>query len=373
MKKFILVFVMFLISCSSAPAKAKAFGLSGNFSTAPTSASLSNPEIAGILLTKDWADMEPEEGKYNWTSLDFGIQKIINSGKSVSLNIMAGGARTPDWVKAGSQLFSFIDTNKFHPTYGQVLEMPVYWDPVFLQKKKNFINALSNHIRQKFGAGAVKGVMVSFVASINNDMHVPHDSSDISNWKAAGYTTERMLEAGKETISAWAGAFPRASLKLPIAPTHKDLDGNSTNMAESIVNWAYSEYPDRFFAQVNGFSAQTPRADDPAVRNAVPGTMNYFLKLLLNRPQMGLQMLASASLGASDGCRQNGYISPCLPYDVLLESVARALSYGPSFIEYWSQDADNPELRTALKTAREGMLFVIPPKCVDEMKRAGTW
>ncbi len=336
----------------------------GDYSVKLTNASLNNSAVKGILFGQDWRTLEPSEGNYNWATLDNGLQKIIDAKKAVSLNIMDTGARTPDWVKniPGVQLFFFYDTNKYQSTYCQKLTLPVYWDSIFLRKRKDFINALADHINKKFGSNVVKGVMVSPFASVNNDWFIPHTvgtsacgaEDDIQEWESLGYSNSKMLAAAEETINDWAAAFPGAVLKLPIAFSPQ-IGGNSTDLAEAVVNWAYYRYPTKFYAQMNGFFAQTPVATDPSVKNATPGTINYILKLLTNRPQMGLQMLASATQGNSDGCRQNGKISPCPSYDVLSQSVNGALSYNPSFIEYWSQDADNPQLLPILQNAEQRM------------------
>ena len=271
--------------------------IKGNYSVKLTSASLDNSAIKGILLGQDWRSLEPSEGNYNWTTLEGDLQKMINAGKAVSLNIMDTGARTPDWVKniSGVQLFSFYDINKYQSAYCQKLTLPIYWDSTFLQKRKEFINALAAHISQKFGSNIVKGVMVSPFASINNDWFIPHTvgagacgtENDIQEWQALGYSNSKMLGAAEETINDWAAAFPNAALKLPIGLS-LEVGGSSTDLAEAVVNWAYSQYPARFYAQMNGLSAQIPTATDLKVANATPGTANYIMKLLTNRPQIGL-------------------------------------------------------------------------------------
>ena len=335
----------------------------GSYANQVTNGVLQNPDVIGILIGTSWRDIEDSEGVFDWSRLDERIDQATAAGKAVTLNLFAGGRNTPDWVKQlpGVELYSFIDTSPYHSTYCQEDTMPVFWDPVFLEKKKAFIRAAGERYADN---PDIVGVMVSFANANSNEWHVPHAVGDVcdtqvdqvQDWLDAGYTTTKMLDAGKETIDAWADAFPGQALKLPIAPTHRDLDGSITELAELIVDYGYATYPDRFFAQMNGLSTKIPYADDPDIVNAIPDTPPYFMKLLLDHsPQIGLQMLAGASNGDTDNCRLNGKKSPCPPVDVLQETVEIGLSYHPSYIEYWYVDAENPELRPVLQYANQMM------------------
>ena len=261
-----------------------------------------------------WSLIEQFQGTFIWTTLDEAINNAIKDGKKIVLNLMAGGANTPAWVMSlpGTQLFSFIDTNPYRDTYCQEITMPVFWDPIFLGKKKNFITVAG---KRYAGNNSIVGVMVSFCNPILGDWNVPHavgytcgqNLNQVQDWLDVGYTTEKMFNAGQETIDAWATAFPKKILKLPIGPTHRDLDGDSTNLTESIANYAYSKYPYRFFVQINALNARTYYSSDPDVVNASPGTNAFLYKILFDHsPQIGLQMLDAATNGDQDGCRLNG-------------------------------------------------------------------
>lgn len=307
--------------------------------------------------------IEQVPGIFIWASLDEEINNAINAGKKIVLNLLTEGVNTPTWVMnlPGVQLFSLIDTNQYHEIYCQEITMPVFWDPIFLEKKKNFIQVAG----ERYAANdSIAGIMVPFCHPIYGDWYVPHvvgyvcekNLNQAQDLLDVGYTTEKMFNVGKETIDAWAIAFPNKALKLPIAPTHQDLDGNATNLAESIVNYAYSQYPDRFYAQINGLDIKTPYSNDPAIINASPGTLEYLFKIFLDHsPQIGFQMKAAATNGDIDNCRLNGGDFPCPPYDVLLEAVNIGLSYYPHFIEFWHVDGENPELQPILDYAKENL------------------
>jgi hypothetical protein len=344
----------------------------GSYSNRVRDAGLQNPFVNGVMLNVSWLQIQPNNGAaFDWSKVDYELKKATTAGKDVTFVFQAGGQHTPDWVKntPGVQLISIIDaSNVYHKkTYCQPVTIPVFWDPVFLEKKKNFIAEAGRRYRSNPG---VSGVMVPFANFISGDWHVPHDVDDtgekcgkkfhqIRDWKNAGYTTERMFNAGKETIDAWAAAFPGKALKLPVHPTHKDLEDDkdgtaatASKLAEKIIKYGYEKYPDRFYPQVNTLNAKTPYANDPRIAKADPNTSNYILKLLTNYPnRIGLQMLAAASNGNKDNCRQNRKNKPCDPYKVLLDSVKAGLSYKPRYMEFWHEDAENKALRDVLKGA----------------------
>lgn len=344
----------------------------GSYASRVTEAGLQNPYVNGVMLVISWRQIQRRnEQRYDWTRVDEELKKATAARKDVTLVLHAGGQHTPDWVKEtpSVQLISILDTSNIHheKTYCQAVTIPVFWDPIFLRKKKNFIAEAG----KRYGSNPnVSGVMVPFANFITADWNVPHDVDDtgqkcgkkfnqIRDWKNAGYTTERMFNAGKETIDAWAAAFPGKALKLPVHLTHKDLeddrDGSAataSKLTEKIIKYGYEKYPGRFYAQVNTLNAETPLAGDPTIAGADPNDNQYILKLLTQYPnRIGFQMLAAASNGNRDNCRQNRNKRPCDPYKVLLNSVKAGLSYKPHYLEYWYEDAENSALRDILKNA----------------------
>src|SRR4029077_5058378 len=109
---------------------------------------LNNTDIVGLDIGDQWPDIETTEGVYNWSTIDTQLAQAEAHGKQVVLGITSGGINVPDWLLTeypDIQTFSFIDTNIYHPTYGQELTIPVFWDPTFLGKKIAFIQAAAAH------------------------------------------------------------------------------------------------------------------------------------------------------------------------------------------------------------------------------------
>ena len=103
---------------------------------------LDNPDVAGVSIRQDWADLEPSEGSFNWSFLDSEVAKAAAAGKDVLLRIRTQDGK-PAWVtaavqQAGGLFFNFDDD-------GVPTSIPVFWDPTFLAKKKAMITALGGH------------------------------------------------------------------------------------------------------------------------------------------------------------------------------------------------------------------------------------
>ncbi len=117
----------------------------GVFSLTPpnkpvNAAILGHPSVGGVSIRSQWQVVEPTEGVYNWSYFDSQITRVMNAGKTDPLlRISAGGQNTPQWVfDAGVQTFSFVDTIRYHDTYGQTLTIPVFWDPILEKEEKPY-------------------------------------------------------------------------------------------------------------------------------------------------------------------------------------------------------------------------------------------
>jgi hypothetical protein len=266
----------------------------GSYSNHVTDEGLKNPFITGVMLTVSWGQIQPDSEKdFKWSKVDEELNKAKAAGKDVTLVLHAGGRHTPGWVKhtPGIQLISIVDTNIYNKkSYCQPVTVPVFWDPIFLEKKKKYIAEAG----KRYGTNPnISGVIVSFANFMTDDWNVPHRADDsggecgkkfdqIRQWKDAGYTTEKMFNAGKETIDAWAAAFPGKALKLPLHLTHKGLEDDKdgtpptgSKLAVKITQYGYERYPDRFYVQINWLSAKTPQATDPKVTGADPDSHLY--------------------------------------------------------------------------------------------------
>lgn len=239
----------------------------GIFSMAPSEKDgfpdliLNDLRIVGVDLGGSWGrDFETTEGVYDWSAVDSELAKA-NHGKKVLLRINSGGVNVPDWLLANpnAKTFSFIDQNPYHPTYGQFVTMPLFWDPIFLEKKLALIAAAGAHFA---GHSSIEVVTCSFANAMTGDWNIPSTPEDIANWRAAGYSTETMVATGKLIIDATMAAFPNQNVSLSIGSGPSDLDPGPNYLAATVVDYAVQTYG-RFITQKNSLSATTsdPRSD----------------------------------------------------------------------------------------------------------------
>lgn len=110
-------------------------------------AATANPHILGALLTVYWSEIEPEEGRYDWTNLDRRIQPWVKAGKKVAVRVMwvssgnwpapAADRPTPQWVlRKGAKVAVAEKT-------ARKTEVPLVWDPIYRQSAARFLRELA--------------------------------------------------------------------------------------------------------------------------------------------------------------------------------------------------------------------------------------
>ena len=176
--------------------------------TAASQAALDNPDVMGISIRQGWSDLEPTEGNFDWSFLDSEVAKAAAAGKQVMLRIGTQSGK-PAWVttaiqNAGGLFFTFDDD-------GVPTTIPVFWDPTYLAKKKAMITALGAHFTNN---PTVKIVVASFANATSEDWNVPHTDADVANWFAVGYTTDKLVDAGRQIIETTMAAFPNQYVTL---------------------------------------------------------------------------------------------------------------------------------------------------------------
>jgi hypothetical protein len=320
---------------------------SGVFSLTPPnkavdSSILTNASVSGVSIRGQWPNVEQSEGIYNWSYFDTQISRVGKAGKKILLRITVGGEDTPQWVyDAGVQTFTFVDSNPYSPTYQQTVTIPVFWDPIFLEKEKHFIAAMGRHFA---GNANIVLVSASCANATTDDWQMPSTPTDVQNWQAIGYTSGKLINACKEIIDATMMAFPKKTVLLALGRNGNNLDPDPDYVARHVVDYAMTAYPGRFIAQKNSLSADTP---DPSVM-PVLGAWQIIYD---NQPAVAGQMLWAVTNDSS--CRMNGKVKPCDPATVLQEAVTIGAKYGMQYEEIYQKDILNPALAGIISYAAE--------------------
>src|SRR4051794_20684031 len=237
------------------------FSLNGSGQGASQCA-LNNPDVTGISIRQGWMDLEPTEGNFDWSFLDSEVAKAAAAGKQVMLRIATQAGR-PAWVttaiqNAGGVFFSFDDE-------GVPTPIPLFWDPPFLAKKKARITAVGAHFTNN---PTVKIVAASFANATSEDWNVPHTAENIVNWFAVGYSTDKLIDAGRQIIETTMAAFPNQYVTLAIGANGHvggtgNLDPTATYVAANVVATERTLWPGRLIVQINSLSTINPVAPGP--------------------------------------------------------------------------------------------------------------
>lgn len=300
-----------------------------------------DPDVDGISVRVKWGDLEPNEGAFDWTFLDKVIGKAATARKPVLLRIgtsggdIALGGSTPGWVLnavraeglATSQKFFTFDDN------GKETTIPVFWDPVYLAKKTAMIRAVGLRYANN---PAVKIVSASFANASSEDWAVPHTAIDVSHWLAAGYTSSKMLAAGKQIIDATMAAFPKQYVTLAVggnghvgAQAGPNLDLDENYLALNAVLAARATWPGRLIVQKNSLQTQIAPA---------PGTGTLWAIEWDSGPDIAGQMLWPCY--GDTTYRVNGGVT-IDPSVALRKSVDLGVAYRMKYIEIYRTDVLN--------------------------------
>ncbi len=282
---------------------------------------LADPNVDGVSLRQDWADLEPSEGNFDFSFLDSEVARVAGAGKQVLLRINTQFSK-PAWVTeaviaAGGSFFTF-------DKQGVANTIPVFWDPTFLAKKKAMITALGAHFTSN---PAIVIVWSSFANAASEDWNVPHEPDEVTQWLALGYTSEKLIDAGQQIIETTMNAFPNQFVTLAVGSDGTlDSETDANYVARTVVLWARAMWPGRLVVQKNSLSAYTPEA---------PGLRTGMQLLWDSQPDVAGQMLWNC-FGDTTYRMNNGVAAD--PAVVLHESVDIGHGYGMNFIEIYQTD-----------------------------------
>jgi len=299
----------------------------------------SDPDVDGISVRQNWADLEPIEGVYDWRFLDQVIAKAAAAGKPVLLRVCTGGGdialggNCPTWVMNAVAAEPLPASQKFY-TYndgGSSVTIAVFWDPVWLAKKTAMITALGARYSNN---PAVKIVGASFANAQSEDWGVPHLPAQVTAWLAAGYTSAKMLDTGRQIIDATMVAFPNQYVTLGVgANGHTghgpNLDPDANYLARNAVLNGRASWPSRLIVQKHSLATFITSA---------PGTGTPWELLWNSRPDVAGQMLFWCY--GDTTYRVNGGV-PIDPSTALVNSVNKGVAYGMKYIEIYRKDIVN--------------------------------
>ena len=347
---------------------------------------IDNKGLVGLGVSEDWDIIQLGPDTFDWSSLDNKIALTKAAGFNyIALSIVASSNKTPQWLLDSlppEDVIYLRDPGEGKDSYCEEIRTAVYWSPAFHAARLNLIAKAGERYA---GDPAIVAVIAQFANHNSNDWNIndtigtigpcsdgkTYDVNQPMQWIDAGWTIQKMFDVGTQILDATAAAFPNQAIKHPIGGLADDLvipflgpDSGYGSLADMIVNYAEAtSYADRFYPQRNTVDANWGDATTLNPPNEPDIQSIRYPKLLVwthTRPdgatpkQGGLQMVASASQGATTQCRQNGGPDgpcgpSCDPLCVLQASLDVALTFNTSFTEIWPQDAMNPDLYSVIE------------------------
>jgi hypothetical protein len=291
----------------------------------------SDPDVDGISVRQNWGDLELTEGIFDWSYLDNVTAMAAAADKEVLLRIGTGGGdiarggSCPTWVMDAVALEPLPPSQKFYAfnDNGRSVTIAVFWDPVWLAKKTAMITALGARYASN---PAVKIVGASFANASSEDWGVPHTPPEVNAWFAAGYTSARMLDAGRKIIDATMAAFPNQYVTLAVAGNGPTLDPDPSYVARNAVLEARASWPARLIVQKNSLGTFIPTA---------PGIGTPWELMWNSRPDVAGQMVYWCY---GDPTYRVNHGVPIDPSIALVNSVNKGLGYGMKYIEIYRKD-----------------------------------
>ncbi len=248
---------------------------------------MNNPCISGVALQIHWSDIEPVQGKPDWSKLDELFAAAESFKKWVHLEIFPGFF-APAWALKGVKSEQFAI--QYGPGKGTVLSLPMPWNEVYLNRWFAFLKQLS----ARYGKSpAFRMIGAAGPTSVSVEMTLPHTPEDMGKWRNDSYTPRKYIEAWQHVFHVYAADFPNQCVSLAV--------GNGLNINErgkiapregirtrqTIIDQAMALLGRRFVLQNSDLHAG-PENQSPAT----PFVMSYSGRIIT-----GLEMRCGAELG----------------------------------------------------------------------------
>ncbi|MEO5717018.1 MAG: hypothetical protein ABIR29_00415 [Chthoniobacterales bacterium] len=238
-----------------------------------------NPHLSGVCLHIPWDKIEKESGKPDFRAIDRTLAVLRSIGMKYQL-CLKPGVYTPAFVYAeGAQPFETKVTNPHRANVGELVRLPIPWDPIY---ERDFTRIIQQLGKQYASDPLCVSVVLTCANFMSAEMHLPKSRQDLSRWQALGDYEAKLLEVYKNYIEVWGSAFPKQDISLHVS---KVLDLPPLFL-ERIVDAGLSKYPERFSIQ----NCQlTGRREDT-------GMLSYdLIQKYRDRAHHGFQSLAGLS------------------------------------------------------------------------------
>jgi hypothetical protein len=201
-----------------------------------------NRNLSGVCLHVLWNEIEKVPGKPDFSMVDKTVAEFQRLGMKYELGF-GPGAHTPKFIfDEGAQAFSTKVPNPHRANFGETIQIPIPWDPIYQREFSRRIEQLGNRYAQD---PLCVSVVLTCANAMSAEMHLTKTREDLSKWQAMGDYEGKLLDVYKKYTDEWAKAFPHQEVSLHLS---KVLDLSPSFYAR-IVDYGLNKYPRRFSIQ----------------------------------------------------------------------------------------------------------------------------
>jgi len=171
---------------------------------------VNNPYISGFAYQINWVDIEPVQGKPDWSKLDALFAAAESARKWVRL-VVIPGYFAPPWAVDGAKSETF--SVQYGLYQGQDLNLPMPWDGVYLAHWFAFLKELSGRYQR---SPAFRLIAAAGPTSVSDELTMPHAPAELKIWQRNSYTPRRFLEAWQRVFQTYAAYFPNQYVTLTV-------------------------------------------------------------------------------------------------------------------------------------------------------------
>jgi len=168
---------------------------------------LKNPVIRGVAFQIHWSEIQPVEGRLDWSKLDQLFAAAESSKKWVQLCVYAGFF-SPAWALESARTEQF--PVQYGPDKGKVLSLPMPWDTVYLNHWFEFLKQVSDRYGK---SSAFRVIAADGPTSVTAEMTLPKDPG---KWRNDLYTPRKYIQAWQKVFQVYAADFPNQFISLTV-------------------------------------------------------------------------------------------------------------------------------------------------------------
>lgn len=242
------------------------------------------PWYKGHGITATWQDIEPADGRFDWSKLDSGITNATAKGLFVMVMVYTG-AKSPEWLYAAGVPCVTTD-------FKGESHFPFYLDPKFKTYFKRMIDRFAAHLDHDFPADVRKKIIaVQCPVGASGDPHPYKVEGEKGSGKVGAFgsgatriTSAQWIAYQKEMFAHYYAAFARATPMIHCL--------FNSNYDDQLQAWVLESFPGTWVktARIGDRYQNNGEARERSYQTALPKLIRSFQngKAIRARSEMDL-------------------------------------------------------------------------------------